>query len=51
MPIITRKRENPIEKEVVFKVGRRGIASELYGSLKHDRKEIDKLIKTEKWNL
>lgn len=39
------------EKRVVFKKGRKSRASKLYGSLKHDEKEIDELIKAETWNL
>lgn len=51
MPIEIKGRESPKEKEVTFKIGEGGIVTRLYGSLDHNRKEIDEIVRMEKWDL
>ncbi len=51
MPIEIKESKGVTGKEVTFRVEEKGIVSRLYGSLEHDKKEIDKLVRTEKWDL
>lgn len=39
------------EKRVVFKKRKKSLSSKLYGTLKHDEKEVDKVVRAEIWDL